>query len=197
MRTLWHRQPGWATRGQTLAEVGIALPLLTFMLVATLQTGWVLYQGHVVRKTAREAVNLISRQATLDQTETVVQGMQVYPGGAFNTHAKLILTVLARGTSGLNNGQTIIIQRHSIGNVSGTSVVGNPAQGRFGPSPTYTALDQANDTTLQTGPLPNGLNVQPNQVVYVAELFTSRSDLASLGFWNIAFPTTLHANAFF
>ena len=190
-------QSGWSTRGQTLAEVGIALPLLIFLVVGTLQTGWVIYQGHVVRKTAREAVNLISRQVTFDDTETIVQGMQVYPGGAFDPNAKLILTVLARGTSGLNNGKTIVVQRHSIGSVSGTSLFGNPGQGHFGAAPTYVANDQAGDTSLQVGSLPNGLQVQANQVVYVAELFTSRSDLASLSFWNVSFPSTLYANAIF
>jgi Flp pilus assembly protein TadG len=196
MRRL-RKHPQWSTRGQTLAEVGIALPLLIFLLVGTLQTGWVVYQGHVVRKTAREAVNLISRQVTFGDAETIVQGMQVYPGGAFNPNAKLILTVLAKGTSGPNNGKTIVVQRHSIGNISGTSLFGNPGQGHFGAAPTYTANDQVNDTSLQVATLPNGLQLQANQVVYVAELFTSRSNLASLSFWNVSFPTTLYANAVF
>ncbi len=191
------RQSGWGTRGQTLAEVGIALPLLTLLLVGTLQVGWVLYQAHVVRKTAREAVNLISRQVAIGDAETVVQGMQVYPGGAFNPHAKLILSVLQVGTSGPNAGHTIIVQRHSIGSLGGTSLIGNPAQGHFGPGPAYAALDTVNDTSLQTGALPNGLSVQTNQTVYVSELFTARSDLASMGFWNVTFPATLYANAFF
>lgn len=184
------------SRGQTLAEVGIVLPLLIFLAVGTLHFGWGLYQSHVVRKIARESANMISRQVTFAATEAAVQAMPVFPGGTFDANAKLILSVLQQGT-GSNAGHTVIVQRHSVGGLSGTSILGNPSSGAFGPSPHYNALNPATDTSIRVSSLPNGLSVAAGQSVYVAELYTRRSNMASMSFWGIAFPTTLYASSFF
>ena len=194
--TMPQRHSTWGSRGQTLAEVAIALPLLIVLLVGMLQVGWVLYQGHVSRKIAREGANLLSRQVTFPNTETVIQGSQPYPGGTFDANAKLILSVVKLGTGGQNNGLPIITARHSIGSLGGTSLIGNPGGGSYTGSPSYNAVNPDNDTGIRAT-LPVGLTLAAGQSVFVSELYTRRSDMASMAFWNIQFPATLYASAFF
>jgi hypothetical protein len=190
------RHATWGSRGQTLAEVAIALPLLIVLMVGTMQVGWVLYQCHVSRKIAREGANMLSRQAGFPTTEAVIQGSQPYPGGTFNANAKLILSVVRLGTGGQNNGLPIITSRHSIGSLGGTSQIGDPGGGSYTGAPSYNAVNPNDDTAIRAT-LPTGLNLDPGQSVFVSELFTRRSDLASMSFWNVQFPNTLYARAMF
>ena len=192
-----YRHSRLGSRGQTLAEVAIALPMLIVLVVGMLQVGWVLYQGHVVRKVAREGANLISRQVTFADTGTVIRGSSVYPGGAFDANATMILSVIRPG-AGSNAGFNVITQRLTIGSLGGASVVGSPGAGSYSGSPNYTALNPDTDTGIRAvNPLPNGLTLSAGQAVYVSELYTRRSDMDSLTHWGVAFPATLYASAFF
>jgi len=186
----------WGTRGQTLAEVAITLPLLILMLVGTLQVGWALYQDHVVKKVAREAANMISRQVTMDSVATAIQNSQLYPGGSFNSNAKLILSVVRLGTGGSNNGLPIISQRRSIGSLSGTSSIGNPGAGSYTGGPNYVATNPDGDTGIGAS-MPTGLTLVSGQIVYVAELYMRRSDMADLSQWGITMPSTYYTRVFF
>lgn len=186
----------WGTRGQTLAEVAITLPLLILMLVGTLQVGWVLYQDHVVKKVAREAANMISRQVTFDSVETVIQNSQLYPGGSFGSNAKLILSVVRLGTGGSNLNLPIISQRHSIGSLGGTSSIGNPGGSSYTGGPNYVATSPDADTGIRAS-LPTGLTLVSGQIVFVAELYMRRSDMADMSYWNIQFPDTYYSRVFF
>ncbi len=186
-------------RGQTLAEVGIVLPLLTILMVGTLQIGFLLYQGHVVRKVAREAANLLSRQVTLDTTGTTIQSWGVPHLNGFDAHAKLILTVLQVANGGSNAGSVIIAQRHTVGSLNANSILGNPAASAFASTANHPALDpNGNSGLLATNPLPNGLTLTAGDTIFVAELFIERQDIAPI-LWPVAltFPDTLYANAFF
>src|SRR5262249_19753571 len=110
------QRQSWWCRGQTLAEVAITLPLLTLLLVGTLQVGWTFYQDHVLTKVAREAANMISRQVTLTETGTVIHDNTTpYAGGSFDNNAKLILSVVQLGTAGANNNLPIIMERYIVG----------------------------------------------------------------------------------
>ncbi len=186
-------------RGQTLAEVGIVLPLLTILMVGTLQVGFLLYQGHVVRKVAREAANLLSRQVTLDTTATTIQSWGVPHLGGFDAHAKLILTVLQVANGGPNAGNVIIAQRHTVGSLNANSILGNPAASAFASTANHPALaPNDNAALLATTPLPNGLTLAASDTIFVAELYIERKDIAPI-LWPVAitFPNTLYANAFF
>ncbi len=187
---------GWGSRGQTLAEVALALPVLIVLLVGTLQVGWALYQGHVVEKVAREAANMISRQVTFGATGTAIQNSQLYPGGPFDPNAKLILSVVRLGTGGPNNNLPIIAQRYTIGSLSGTSAIGNPGTGSYTGGPNYTAVDPNGDTGIRAT-LPGGLTLVSGQQVFVSELYMRRSDMASMSTWGVTFPDKLYARAFF
>lgn len=186
-------------RGQVLAEVGLVIPLLTIMFVGTLQFGYLLYQGHVVHKVAREAANMLSRQVTFDATGTAIHDWAVPHLGAFDSNARLILTVLQVGTSGSNAGATIISQRLTVGNLTASSVLGNPPAAAFASTANHPALDPAENSALRaTLPLPNGLTLNAADTIYVAELFIDRKDIAAIT-WpiSITFSDTLYAKAFF
>jgi hypothetical protein len=186
-------------RGQVLAEVGFVLPLLTVLFVGTLQFGYVLYQGHVVHKVAREAANMLSRQVTLDATAAAIHDWAVPHLGAFDGNAKLILSVLQVGTAGSNAGTTIITQRYSVGNLTATSLVGNPPSSAYAGTANHPALDPAENAGIRaTSPLPNGLTLGASDTVFVAELFIDRKDIANI-IWpvSIVFPDTLYGSAFF
>ena len=193
------RPPRLDQRGQTLAEIGMVIPLLMLLAVGTLQVGFVLYQGHVVHKVVREGANMLSRQVTLQATADAIQNYGVPHLTSFNADARLVLSVVQLGNSGSNAGQNIITQRIVVGGLAGTSILGNPSAGAFGGSPDYRALDPANNTALRTGTLPNGLGtLGASDTVFVAELFVDRKDIASLRWpFNIPFDDTLYANAFF
>ena len=184
-------------RGQTLAEVAIVLPLLLTLCIGTLQLGFVLYQGHVVRKVAREAANLLSRQANFDATAAAIQTSLPHLGG-FDPNAKLILSVVQLGVGGANAGQPIIAQRLEVGSLGGNSIIGNPPSTAFGSGPNYPALDPNNNTSLLTGTLPNGLTVTAGDAIFVAELYINRRDIAQIAWpFAIAFDDHLYANAIF
>lgn len=191
------RRRGLGSRGQTLAEVAIVLPLLLTLCVGTLQLGYVLYQGHVVRKVAREAANLLSRQANFDATATAIQTSLPHLGG-FDPNARLVLSVVQLGVGGSNVGLPIITQRLEVGNLGGASIIGNPPSTAFGSGPNYPAIDPNNNTGLRTSALPNGLTVGAGDAIYVAELFIDRKDIAQITWpFAITFDETLYANAIF
>jgi hypothetical protein len=192
------RRPStWANRGQTLAEVALALPLLIIMVVATFEVGFLLYQDHVVKKLAREGANLLSRAVSMADIETVIEGAHPYPGGNFVDNGKLILSVVRLGTSGTNEDEPIITQRHVIGDAAGDSALGNVPAGSYTGAPNYNAVDPADDTSIRPSALPNGLTVSAGQSVFVAEIYTNRKDIASLAPFGITPPSTFYAITFF
>lgn len=188
-------------RGQALAEIAIVLPLLLMLFVGTLELGFVLYQGHLVRKIAREAGSLLSRQVTLEATSTAMQGaIDAVPHlGGFAGNATLILSVVQEGNAGTSNdGKPIIVRRVTVGSIGGGSILGDPPQSAFGPAPNYPALDPASNTALQTEPLPNGLTIGPADVLFVAEVYLDLREIAG-GLWpfTAAFDDPLYANVIF
>jgi hypothetical protein len=203
MNSSWSRLTSFVARrrlnhrGQVLAEVGLVLPLLTMLLVGTLQFGYQLYQAHVVNKVAREAANMMSRQVTLDATGAAIHDWGVPHLGAFDSNARLILTVLQVGTSGSNANKTIITQRLVVGNLAGSSVLGNPPSGAFASTANHPALDPAENSAL-VATLPNGLTLTTSDTIFVAELFIDRRDIATIT-WpiSITFSDTLYGRAFF
>lgn len=188
-------------RGQALAEVAIVLPILFVLLIGTLQLGFGIYQDHIVRKVAREAGSLISRQVTLQMTGDAIQGaLDAVPHlGGFTGNATLILSVVQLGAAGTaNEGVPIITRRVTLGSLGGASILGDPPQSAFGPAPNYPALAPGTNTALQTAPLPNGLTMTDADTLFVAELFVDRTDIvASLWPFTTAFSDPIYANAIF
>lgn len=184
--------------GQTLAELGIVMPFLLLFIFGVIEVGWALFQSNVIRGYVREASNLISRNRTIQEAENAIISasaaggpVQIGPGEA---DSRMILSVVTLGASGANNNRAIIIQRHQIGNMSGTSVLGTPPTGSYGGPPEYNANNPSNDTSIRVaGALPQGYVLGAGQSLFVTEIFTRRGTILNFQ----ALPDTLYASAFF
>ena len=184
-------------RGQTLAELGILLSFLLVLGVGLIEFGFVLYQGHVVVKVAREGANLISRRVSLADVEAAIRTSRPTVG-AFDANTRVILSVVKVGAGGANLDAPIITQRHVVGSVSGASAVGDPPASSYSGGPDYVARDPDNDPSIRArSPLPNGLRLTEGQSVYMAEVYIRRQGIVSLSSFGITLPTTLYSVAFF
>ena len=186
--------------GQTLAELGIVMPFLMFLLLGIVQVGYLIYQQYDAIHLAREAANLIARDGDMDQAANAIEKAQLTRN--FNSDVKLVLSVLQLGpTGGQNDGVPIIMNRYiPPGSFTGTSVLGDPSPDKYNspasnpPDPTYTAKSPDRDKDLQAKlPLPNNLTIGPNQSVYVAEIFIRRRDILPFS----RTPGPLYAAAYF
>jgi hypothetical protein len=185
--------------GQTLAELGIMMPFLCLLLFGVIEFGWVLFQSNAIRGYAREASNLISRNRSLEDAEKAIVAASNAGGpvkiGADESDSRMILSVVTLGTSGANQNEAIVVQRHSIGNLTANSVLGEQSQGAYGPPPGYDAESRNNPSIRVSGPLPNGYVLTPGQSLFVTEIFTRRGTIAD--FAPLVFPDILYASAFF
>jgi hypothetical protein len=190
-----HRRPD---AGQTLAELGIVLPVLLLLIFGVVEVGWALFQSNVIRGYVRESSNLISRNRSFQEAENAIIStsgaggpVQIGPGEA---DSRMILSVVTLGSGGANNNRVIILQRHQIGNLDADSVLGTPPQGAYGGAPDYIANSPSDDTSIRVaGALPNGYVLGAGQSLYVTEIFTRRGSIVNFAL----LPDTLYAAAFF
>jgi TadE-like protein len=182
------------SRGQALAEFGIVLSLLMVLALGIFQVCYLIYQQYGAMNLAREGANLILRQSSLDIAESAIRAAQADP--RFDADTRLLLSVVQLGSAGPNAGKPIITQRHAAGMPTGASLLGDPPSSSYGPGPTYTANDPGHDTSIQAkSPLPNGLQVNAGQSVYVAEIWVKRRDIMPLA--GVRLPDTLYSIAYF
>jgi len=186
--------------GQALAELGILLPFLCLLLFGVIEFGWALFQSNVIRGYAREASNLISRNRSLEEAEAAIVAASHAGGpvkiGANESDSRMILSVVTLGAGGANKNAAIVVQRHSIGNLVASSVLGDQSQDAYGPGPDYDAENPSENPSIRvSGQLPNGYVLTPGQSLFVTEIFTRRE--AIVDFAPIVFPETLYASAFF
>ena len=180
--------------GQTLAEFGITISLLIVVLLGIFEVSYLIYQQYVAMNLSREGANLILGRSPLDVAESAIRSAQADP--QFDADTRLILSVVRLGTGGANAGLPIITQRHTAGMPRGTSVLGDPDSSAYDPKQDYTATDPANDARiLAKSPLPNGLVIGPNQLVYVAEIYLKRRDITPLA--GVQLPDSLYSVAYF
>ena len=188
------REASRRSRGQALAEFGIVLSLLMVLALGIFQVCYLIYQQYGAMNLAREGANLILRQSSLDIAESAIRAAQADP--RFDADTRLLLSVVQLGSAGPNAGKPIITQRHAAGMPTGASLLGDPPSSSYGPGPTYTANDPGHDTSIQAkSPLPNGLQVNAGQSVYVAEIWVKRRDIMPLA--GVRLPDTLYSIAYF
>ena len=180
------------SRGQTLAEFGVSISLLMVVFLGIFQVSYLIYQQYVALNLAREGANLILRQSTFDDAAAAMT--QTDP--QFDANTRLILSVVELGGPGPNNNMPIITHRHAWGMPTGASVLGDPPSSSYDPKNDYTAMDLARDSSIQAkSPLPNGLQVNAGQSVYVAEIWVKRRDIMPLA--GVRLPDTLYSIAYF
>jgi len=184
---------GRRSRGQTLAEFGVVLSLLMTVILGIFQVSYLIYQQYVAVNLAREGANLILRQSPFDAAASAIRTGLGDP--QFDANTRLILSVVQLGTApGPNLGNAIIIQRHAWGMSTGKSVLGDPPSSSYDPKNDYTAMDLARDSSIQAkSPLPNGLLINPGQLVHVAEIYRKRRDIVPL----TGVPDSLYSVTYF
>ena len=188
------REESRRSRGQALAEFGIVLSLLMVVALGIFQVCYLIYQQYGAMNLAREGANLISRQSSLDVAESAIRAAQADP--RFDADTRLVLSVVQLGAGGPNANKPIITQRHAAGMPTGASLLGDPPSSSYGPGPTYTANNPATDTSIQArSPLPNGLQLNPGQSLYVAEIWVKRRDIMPLA--GVRLPDSLYSVAYF
>ncbi len=187
-----HRRP---EGGQALFEFGVILPIMLVLILGALDVCYALFQAVVIRSLAREGSNVVSRNHTIDEAETAISAAATTGPVHIDANTKVFLSVVTLGTSGGNNGQPIIVQRHAMGSLGGvTSQLGNPPQASYGGSPDYKANNPGNDTSIRiSGPLPNGFSLAAGETIYVTEVFTRRTSIAPY----VPLPATLSTGAYF
>ena len=179
------------SRGQTLAEFGVTLPLLMAVILGIFQVSYLIYQQYVAVNLARVGANLILRKSPFDTAAAAIR----LADPQFDADTSLILSVVQLGTApGPNMGNAIIVKRHAWGMSRGAGVLGDPPPSSYDPDNDYAAMHLDSDTRIQaTSPLPNGLQINPGQSVYVAEIYRKRRDIVPL----TGVPDSLYSAMYF
>jgi hypothetical protein len=186
-------------RGQTMIEFALVLPLAMLIVLGVVEVGTVLLDEHVVTRLSREGSNLISRDTTLQTAAAVLTSMSARPVD-FSNGSKVIFTVLKKGatTGTANYDKLVVYQRAEFGSFSGTapSKVQSPG-GAFGGPPDYKAANSDSDAGLRVTGVPANLVTAPGGMIYITEIFTTRSRITPLQNFGVTVPNVLYSIAYF
>jgi hypothetical protein len=184
-----------SSRGQSIVEFAICLPLILLMSLGVVETANALMSQHVITKVAREGSNMISRETELVDAATAIQTMSASPS-TFNATTKVIFSVLMRSNTGSNNGQLVLYQRYEFGNAGlpGSKLNGN---GTFNAANDYTAANPHNNAGLRVTNAPAGIAGTPGSLIYVTEVYTSYDTLTPVQNIGLTIPSVLYSIAYF
>jgi Flp pilus assembly protein TadG len=184
-----------SSRGQSIVEFAICMPLLLMLTLGVVEVSNALVSQHVITKVAREGSNMISREVRMTDAENAIRNMSASPG-TFNASSRVIFSVLMRSQTGTNSGHLVLYQRHAFGNSS----LGNSrlnGSGTFNASNDYTANNPNSDAGLRVTNAPAGIATEGGSMIYVTEVYTSYTTLTPVRNIGIPIPTTLYSSAFF
>jgi len=184
--------------GQALIEFAFALPVIVLLALGVIETSWALLDAHIVTRLAREGSNLISRDTTLGDAASALQGMSTRPVD-FSSNSKVILSVIRNvGTVGAANyNKPVLYQRYEYGSGPGSSQLTMAGSGSFGSGPEYQAANSDTNTGLQVTNLPSSVGTTLGGMVYVTEVYSTHTLLTPLGNFGISMPQTLYSIAYF
>ena len=187
-----------SSSGQALVESALILPLVLLLVLGVVELSYALLDQHVVTRLAREAANLISRNAELDDAGDAMRTMSSRPVD-FDSNARMILSVLKRGaTTGTSNYDKLILyQRYEYGALGEQSALTTAGSGSFPAGSNYVAADSDNDTNLQVTNVPPDLVSVKGAMIYVAEIYARHDLITPLDGFGVAAPTTLYSIAYF
>ena len=185
------------TRGQTLIEFAVALPLLLLIFLGVVDMGYLLLDQHVVTKLSREGSNMTSRNTSLQDAAAALKGMSSRPVN-FNANSRMILSVIRKVSTGgaANFNKEVLYARYEYGTLSATSRLQTAGAPSFGAAPDYQAPNSDNNTNLQVTNLPPGLMVTGG-MLYVTEIYTRHVLLTPLDKFGVTLPQTLYSIAYF
>ncbi len=187
------------SRGQSLLEFALVLPLLVMVVLGVVELGYALIDAHVVTKMSREGSNLISRDTTLQDAVTTMRSMSGGPVNFDDGSSTLILSVILKvATVGSANfDRPVLYQRYTYGSYPGASVLTMAGSGAFQGAPDYKAVNADNNPGLQVTNLAPNLLVTRGGMLYVAEIYSRHQLLTPLGQFGIPVPSTLYSIAYF
>ena len=186
------------TRGQSMIEFALILPLLMVVVLGVIEVSYALLDQHIVTKLTREGSNLISRETSLADAATVMKSLSARPVD-FTNNSRLIFSVIRRGaTSGTSNyDKDILYQRYEIGGIAASSALTMKGGGSFGTGPDYQAVNSDSNTGLQLNNVPAGLLSTAGDMVYVTEIFTKHELITPFNNFGFSVPSTLYSIAYF
>lgn len=189
----------YGSRGQAVIEFALVMPLVLLVALGVIELGYALLDQHVVTKLTREGSNLISRNTSIEEAVTAMQGMTTTPVN-FNTSSKLIFSVIRKGstTGTANYDKEILYQRHEFGALTGVqSVLSTVGAGSYRGAPDYEANNADTDANLQILNLPANLSVPRGGYLYVTEVYTQHPLITPLDRFGVTVPSTLYSIAYF
>lgn len=186
------------TRGQSLIEFAIVLPLLIVVALGVVEISFALLDQHVVTRLSREGANLISRDVSLIAASNAMTSMASRPVD-FASNSRLIFSVIRKGatTGTANFDRDILYQRFAYGSLSGVSSALRTSGGSFHGAPDYQAFNADSDTSLRVLNLPPDIAIHRGGMLYVTEIFSTHQLLTPLGAFGIPVPDQLYSIAYF
>jgi len=184
--------------GQSIIEFAIMMPMICVLALGVTEMGWALLDAHIVTRLAREGSNLISRDTSLQDAGSAMQGMSTRPVD-FNAGSKVILSVIRNvSTIGAANYNTpVLYQRYEYGSFPAVSKLIISGSGSFGPAPEYQALNSDSNTGLRVTNLPPAVGTTLGGMVYVTEIYSPHSLITPFNNFGFAIPQSLYSIAYF
>jgi TadE-like protein len=184
--------------GQSIIEFAIMMPVICVLALGVTEMGWALLDAHIVTRLAREGSNLISRDTSLQDASSAMQGMSTRPVD-FNAGSKVILSVIRNVSTigAANYNKPVLYQRYEYGSFPASSKLSISGSGSFGPAPEYQALNSDSNTGLQVTNLPGTVGTTLGGMVYVTEIYSPHSLITPFNNFGFAIPTSLYSIAYF
>ena len=176
----------------------MALPIIVILALGVVETSWALLDAHVVTRLAREGSNLISRDTSLGDAASAMQGMSTRPVN-FASNSRVIFSVIknVETIGAANYNKPVLYQRYEYGSLAATSALNMAGSGSFGSAPEYQAANSDSNTGLRVTNLPPNVGTTLGGMVYVTEIFSTHTLLTPLGNFGITMPQTLYSIAYF
>jgi hypothetical protein len=192
------RQSFRSASGQSLLEFAIVMPLVCVLALGVVEVGWALLDAHVVTRLTREGSNLISRDTTLQDAASAMQGMSARPVD-FNNGSKVIFSVIRNvSTVGAQNyGKPVLYQRYEYGSFAASSKLTISGSATFGAAPDYEAANSDSNTGLQVTNLPPNVGNTLGGMVYVTEIYSPHQLLTPFNAFGFTLPPSLYSIAYF
>jgi len=187
-----------SARGTSIIEFAFVMPVICVLALGVTEMGWALLDAHVVTRLAREGSNLISRDTSLQDSASAMQGMSTRPVN-FNAGSKVIFSVIRNvGTIGAPNyNRPVLYQRYEYGSYPAGSKLTISGSGSFGPAPEYQALNSDTNTGLRVTNLPGTVGTTLGGMVYVTEVYSPHSLITPFNNFGFSLPTNLYSIAYF
>jgi hypothetical protein len=184
--------------GTSIIEFALMMPVICVLALGVVETGWALLDAHVVTRLSREGSNLISRDTSLQDAASALQGMSARPVD-FTAGSKVILSVIRNvGTVGAPNyDRPVLYQRYETGSFPASSKLTISGSGSFGPAPEYQASNSDTNTGLQVTNLPGTVGTSLGGMVYVTEIYSPHQLLTPFNAFGFSLPTSLYSIAYF